>query len=77
MSSDPIFWIYAIIAVTLVGISKGGFGGGLGVVGVPLLAMTTSPATAAGYYWNYTGASIFGGVWGAMGSQNGGEVYAE
>ncbi len=37
----------------------------------------TSPATAAGYYWKYTGASIFGGVWGAMGSQNGGEVYAE
>ena len=47
MSSDPIFWVYAVIAVTLVGISKGGFGGGLGVVGVPLLAMTTSPATAA------------------------------
>jgi uncharacterized membrane protein YfcA len=47
VSSDPFFWFSAIVAVTLVGISKGGFGGGLGVVGVPLVAMTTSPATAA------------------------------
>ena len=47
MSTEPLFWLSAVAAVLIVGISKGGFGGGLGVVGVPLLAMTTSPQSAA------------------------------
>lgn len=47
MSTDPLFWLSALAAVLIVGISKGGFGGGLGVVGVPLLSMTTSPQSAA------------------------------
>jgi hypothetical protein len=36
--TDPVFWGLALIGLFIVGISKGGFGGGLGVVGVPFLA---------------------------------------
>lgn len=32
---DPLFWGLALIGLLIVGVSKGGFGGGLGVVGVP------------------------------------------
>jgi len=46
MLTDPLFWIVAILAVTLVGISKGGFAG-LGVLGVPLLAIVMPPVQAA------------------------------
>ncbi len=43
------FWFYlaATVAVLLVGVSKGGFGGGIAVIGVPLMAMTVSPVQAA------------------------------
>lgn len=37
----------AIPAVLIVGIAKGGLGGGLGIVGVPLMAMSVSPLRAA------------------------------
>ena len=35
---DPLFWGLALFGLLIVGVSKGGFGGGLGVVGVPFLA---------------------------------------
>ena len=35
---DPLFWGLALLGLLIVGVSKGGFGGGLGVVGVPFLA---------------------------------------
>ncbi len=41
------FWIVAVIAVTLVGISKGGFGGGVGLVATPLLALVIPVPEAA------------------------------
>jgi uncharacterized membrane protein YfcA len=44
---DPWFYVAATVALLIVGISKGGFGGGLGVVGVPLMSLTISPLTAA------------------------------
>lgn len=34
------FWLCASIAVIMVGIAKAGFGGGVGVVGTPLMALT-------------------------------------
>ncbi|MDQ0471177.1 sulfite exporter TauE/SafE family protein [Labrys wisconsinensis] len=47
MLSDPLFWLVAVVAVTVVGISKGGFAG-LGVLGVPVLAVVVpSPVKAA------------------------------
>jgi uncharacterized membrane protein YfcA len=45
--SDPMFYAVAIPAVLLVGLSKGGFGGAVGFVGVPLMALTMSPVQAA------------------------------
>lgn len=41
------FWLIATAAVLLIGISKGGFGGGLGVVSTPLLALIMPVADAA------------------------------
>ena len=45
--TDPLFYAAAIPAVILFGISKGGFGGGLGVLAVPLMALVISPVRAA------------------------------
>ncbi|MGA8203616.1 MAG: sulfite exporter TauE/SafE family protein [Woeseiaceae bacterium] len=48
MIADPWFYAAAVPAVLLVGMSKGGFGGGLGMVAVPLMALVISPIQAAG-----------------------------
>ena len=45
---DPLFYLVAIPAVLIVGIGKGGFAGGLGILAVPMLALVTSPIQAAG-----------------------------
>jgi len=45
--TDPWFYAAAIPAVLLFGISKGGFGGGLGTLAVPLMALVISPIQAA------------------------------
>lgn len=47
MITDPWFYAAAIPAVLLFGISKGGFGGGLGTAAVPLMALVISPIQAA------------------------------
>jgi hypothetical protein len=41
------FWITAVFAVVLVGIAKAGFGGGVGVIATPLMALTIPVADAA------------------------------
>ncbi|MEJ8473073.1 sulfite exporter TauE/SafE family protein [Roseibium algae] len=46
--SDPIFYAAAIPAVLLAGLSKGGFGGSMAMLAVPLLALVISPIQAAG-----------------------------
>lgn len=43
----PGFWFCAVLAVTFVGIAKAGFGGGVGVVATPLMALTIPVADAA------------------------------
>jgi uncharacterized membrane protein YfcA len=45
--TDPLFYLAAVPAVLLFGISKGGFGGGLGTAAVPLMALVISPVQAA------------------------------
>jgi len=47
MIADPYFYAAAIPAVILVGMSKGGLGGGLAILGVPIMALTISPVAAA------------------------------
>ncbi len=44
---DPLFYAFAIPAVLMTGISKSGFGGATGGLGVVLLAQVVSPAQAA------------------------------
>jgi len=45
--SDPWFYATAIPAVFIYGIGKGGLGGALGIIAVPLMAMTIAPTQAA------------------------------
>jgi hypothetical protein len=47
MILDPVFYALAIPAVLITAISKGGFGGGLGMLGVPMLAFVIPPQQAA------------------------------
>lgn len=47
MVSDPLFYLTAVPAVLIYGIGKGGLGGALGIIAVPLMALTTSPIEAA------------------------------
>lgn len=47
MITDPLFYAAAVPAVLLAAISKGGFGGGLAMLGVPLLSLTIPAPQAA------------------------------
>ncbi|WP_422041686.1 sulfite exporter TauE/SafE family protein [Roseibium sp.] len=46
--TDPWFYFAAFPAVILVGLSKGGFGGTLAMLAVPILTLAISPIQAAG-----------------------------
>lgn len=48
MIDDPIFYLAAIPAVVLTGLSKGGLGAAFGLAAVPILALVVSPVQAAG-----------------------------
>ena len=45
--SDPSFYLAAVPAVALIGLSKGGLGGALALMGVPLLSFAVPPVQAA------------------------------
>lgn len=47
MIDDPLFYVLAIPAFVAIGISKGGFGGGLGSLAVPLMALAVPVPQAA------------------------------
>lgn len=47
MIDEPLFYLLAVPAVLILGVSKGGFGGGLGALAVPLTALAVSPLQAA------------------------------
>lgn len=47
MLTDPLFYLVSIPAVLLYGISKGGFGGSVAVLSVPMMALVMSPTQAA------------------------------
>lgn len=46
--TDPLFYAYTVPAILIVGLSKGGFGGGIALIGVPLMSLAISPIQAAG-----------------------------
>jgi uncharacterized membrane protein YfcA len=45
--ADPWLYLLAVPALLVTGVAKGGFGRGLGIVAVPMLALVVSPARAA------------------------------
>lgn len=47
MLTDPLFYLCAVPAVMLYGVAKGGFGGPVAVLAVPLMALVMSPTLAA------------------------------
>jgi hypothetical protein len=65
----PLFYLLAVPAVLIMGISKGGFGGGLGSLAVPLLALVVSPIQAAAVLlpilcvMDLQGAWVYRGRW--------------
>ncbi len=42
-----LFWFFAFFVALLIGVDKSGFGGGISVIAVPLLALTIPPADAS------------------------------
>ena len=64
MIADPLFWALAVPAVLIAGISKGGFGGGVGIIAVPLMAMAISPIEAAAIMLPVLCAMDIVGWWG-------------
>ncbi|MDP5054264.1 MAG: sulfite exporter TauE/SafE family protein [Congregibacter sp.] len=47
MLQDPMFYLLSIPAVLLYGVAKGGFGGAVAILAVPLMALIMPPAQAA------------------------------
>ena len=47
MPTDPLFYLVGLPAVFVIGFGKGAFGGGLAIIGIPVLALVTSPVDAA------------------------------
>ncbi len=63
MIADPLFWAAALPAVLVFGISKGGFGTGLGILAVPLMALAIPPAQAAAIMLPTLLVMDFASVW--------------
>jgi len=63
MITDPRFYVFALPIVFLVGLSKGGFLPGIGVLGVPLLSLLVSPTVAAGILLPVLIVMDWVGVW--------------
>lgn len=47
MNVPPEFYVVAAVAIILTGLSKSGFGGGLGIMAVPLMSLFVTPQFAA------------------------------
>jgi uncharacterized membrane protein YfcA len=47
MFSDPLFYLVGYPTIFMIALSKGAFGGGLALIGAPLLALVMSPIEAA------------------------------
>ncbi len=62
MITDPLFYLFAIPAVILVGIGKGGFSG-VGLLSVPLMALAVPPIQAASIMLPILMAQDVVGVW--------------
>jgi uncharacterized membrane protein YfcA len=64
MITDPIFYAVAAFAVVIWGISKAGFGGGLGLISVPMLTLVIPPLEAAAIMLPILCVMDLFGIWG-------------
>lgn len=62
--ADPWFYAAAVIAIVLVGLGKGAFGGGMGVVAVPVMALFLPPPQVAAIMLPLLCAMDIFGLWG-------------
>lgn len=66
---DPHFYLVAIPAILLLGISKAGFAGTFSALGVPLMSLTMSPVQAAAILlpllcvFDWWGVRVYWGTW--------------
>ncbi len=74
MIADPLFYALALPAVMVTGISKGGFGGGVGVLSVPLMALAVSPFQAAAVMLPILCVMDVVGVWAYRGRWDRGQL---
>jgi uncharacterized membrane protein YfcA len=65
--TDPWFYCAAVPAILMAGIAKGGMGGGLAVLAVPIMSLVTSPAIAAAILLPILCAMDLVGLWGFRG----------
>ncbi len=63
MITDPLFYVLAVAAVILIGLSKGGFGGALALLGVPMVALVIPPVQAAAIFLPILVAMDLAGLW--------------
>lgn len=63
MLSDPVFLAAGVAAILIAGVSKGGFGSGAAFAATPLLALASSPQTAAGVMLPLLMAMDLTGLW--------------
>ena len=64
MIYDPIFYAIAVLAVVIWGVSKAGFGGGLGLISVPMLTLVIPPLEAAAIMLPILCVMDLFGIWG-------------
>lgn len=63
MLSDPAFWAAAAAAILIAGVSKGGFGGGVGFMATPLLALASSATLAVAVMLPILAVMDLTGLW--------------
>ena len=71
---EPLFYVVAIVAVIITGISKSGLGGGLGQLSVPLMAIFISPVAAAAIMLPILCLIDISNLWGYRKDWNRGDV---
>ena len=47
LPTDPLFYLVGLMTAFVMSVGKGAFGGGLAILGIPMLALVTDPITAA------------------------------
>jgi len=76
MILDPWFYVLAIPAVLLTGVSKGGLAGGIGLLAVPAMALVIPPVQAAGIMLPILIVMDLIGVWAYRRSFHAGHLWA-